>query len=47
MVYVGRYRLGFTGPRMLPGGRVALALVFVAALAILGLEVVQELGLAK
>lgn len=47
MVYSGRYRKNLQGPRIIPGGKLVLALTFLAACAIFATELIQELNLGE
>jgi tyrosine-specific transport protein len=44
MVWRGRYKYGMRDKSMLPGGRVSLVLVILISIAVMGLQLLQELG---
>lgn len=46
MAWMGRYRKGIPGVRVLPGGRFSLALIIGAALAVMGLQLYLDFGAA-
>ncbi len=44
MVWVGRYRLNYQGPVLVPGGKVILGMIFVFFAFVLGMEVLAHTG---
>jgi tyrosine-specific transport protein len=47
MVWVSRYRLNISKEKLVPGGKLLLIFVLIFAIAVLGLQISQELGLVS